>query len=109
MLVVVFYGLGALVYHGIIRLLDAIQGLLGAWLSAVFLFPKVSHLGHKYKFFTFRKFSVTFTISRELVSFQPLGVGFTKSQSFGWSQISISNNRWFKFTNSANCHRESSL
>jgi SSS family solute:Na+ symporter len=30
-------------------------GLLGAWLSAVFLIPKVSELGHKYKFFTFRK------------------------------------------------------
>ena len=28
-------------------------GLLGAWLSAVFLIPKVSQLGHKYKFFTF--------------------------------------------------------
>jgi SSS family solute:Na+ symporter len=28
-------------------------GLLGAWLSAVFLIPKVSELGHKYKFFTF--------------------------------------------------------
>lgn len=28
-------------------------GLLGAWLSAVFLIPKVSHLGHKHKFFTF--------------------------------------------------------
>ncbi|RTY87654.1 sodium:solute symporter family protein [Flavobacterium sp. RSP15] len=28
-------------------------GLLGAWLSAVFLIPKVSALGHKYKFFTF--------------------------------------------------------
>jgi hypothetical protein len=25
-------------------------GLLGAWLSAVFLIPKVSELGHKYKF-----------------------------------------------------------
>jgi hypothetical protein len=27
-------------------------GLFGAWLSAVFLIPKVSELGHKYKFFT---------------------------------------------------------
>jgi SSS family solute:Na+ symporter len=26
-------------------------GLLGAWLSAVFLIPKVSELGHKYKFY----------------------------------------------------------
>jgi SSS family solute:Na+ symporter len=28
-------------------------GLIGAWLSAVFLIPKVSQLGHQYKFFTF--------------------------------------------------------
>jgi SSS family solute:Na+ symporter len=28
-------------------------GLIGAWLSAVFLIPKVSKLGHQYKFFTF--------------------------------------------------------
>jgi SSS family solute:Na+ symporter len=32
-------------------------GLLGAWLSAVFLIPKVSELGHKYKFFTFQIWS----------------------------------------------------
>jgi SSS family solute:Na+ symporter len=28
-------------------------GLIGAWLSAVFLIPKVSKLGHQHKFFTF--------------------------------------------------------
>jgi SSS family solute:Na+ symporter len=27
-------------YHGVIRVLDAFTGLLGAWLSAVFLIPK---------------------------------------------------------------------
>ena len=28
-------------------------GLIGAWLSAVLLIPKVSKLGHQHKFFTF--------------------------------------------------------
>jgi SSS family solute:Na+ symporter len=45
-------GLGGLGFMGF-WFMDVIHGTTGAWLSAVYLIPKVSHLGHKYKFFTF--------------------------------------------------------
>jgi SSS family solute:Na+ symporter len=77
-------------------------GLLGAWLSAVFLIPKVSHLGHKYNFLLFHKYSITFTILGGFVSGHNFGnriCWFYKFSGFGWSQISIGYNRGLKLTN----------
>jgi hypothetical protein len=68
-------------------------GLLGAWLSAVFLIPKVSELGHKYKFFTFPQILV---ISTEKWRFSWYFCNrvyrIHQFAGFGWSQISFGNN-----------------
>jgi SSS family solute:Na+ symporter len=90
-------GLGGLGFTMGLSVLDAL--LLGAWLSAVFLIPKVSHLGHKYKFFTFPQIFNHFYNPR--VAFVRHNFGnricwFYKFSGFGWSQISIGYNRGLK-------------
>jgi hypothetical protein len=74
--------------------LDVIYRLLGAWLSAVFLIPKVSELGHKYKFFTFRKYLVISTTEVALLAGIICNRIYRIHQfaGFGWSQISFGNN-----------------
>ena len=66
-------------------------GLLGAWLSAVFLIPKVSHLGHKYKFFTFPQIFGHFYNSRVALLagiISAIGyVGFTSSQVLAGAKL----------------------
>jgi SSS family solute:Na+ symporter len=66
-------------------------GLLGAWLSAVFLIPKVSHLGHKYKFFTFPQIFNHFYNSRVALLagiISAIGyVGFTSSQVLAGAKL----------------------
>ena len=39
-------------------------GLIGAWLSAYFLIPKVFKLGSKHKLFTFPEIFITFSIPK---------------------------------------------
>jgi SSS family solute:Na+ symporter len=77
-----------LVLPWVIRVLDAFTGLLGAWLSAVFLIPKVSHLGHKYKFFTTNIQSLLQS-SSGFVSRHNFGgyVGFTSSQVLAGAKL----------------------
>jgi SSS family solute:Na+ symporter len=78
-----------LVLPWVIRVLDAFTGLLGAWLSAVFL--KVSHLGHKYKFFTFPQIFNHFYNPRVALLagiISAIGyVGFTSSQVLAGAKL----------------------
>lgn len=66
-------------------------GLLGAWLSAVFLIPKVSALGHKYKFFTFPQifghfYNAKVALLAGIIS--AIGyVGFTSSQVLAGAKL----------------------
>lgn len=66
-------------------------GLLGAWLSAVFLIPKISHLGHKHKFFTFPQiFNHFYTPRVALLAgiISAIGyVGFTSSQVLAGAKL----------------------
>jgi SSS family solute:Na+ symporter len=66
--------------------------LLGAWLSAVFLIPKVSELGHKYKFFS----NIWVISTTESGAFAGIisAIGYIGSpvRRFCWSQISFGNN-----------------
>jgi SSS family solute:Na+ symporter len=65
-------------------------GLLGAWLSAVFLIPKVSELGHKYKFFTFPQiFGHFYNGSGALAGIiSAIGyIGFTSSQVLAGAKL----------------------
>lgn len=66
-------------------------GLLGAWLSAVFLIPKVSELGHKHKFFTFPQlfehyYSAKVALLAGIIS--AIGyIGFTSSQVLAGAKL----------------------
>ncbi|MCW2118830.1 sodium:solute symporter family protein [Flavobacterium sp. 7A] len=66
-------------------------GLLGAWLSAVFLIPKVSELGHKHKFFTFPQlfehyYSARVALLAGIIS--AIGyIGFTSSQVLAGAKL----------------------
>lgn len=66
-------------------------GLLGAWLSAVFLIPKVSELGHKHKFFTFPQlfehyYSTKVALLAGIIS--AIGyIGFTSSQVLAGAKL----------------------
>jgi len=66
-------------------------GLLGAWLSAVFLIPKVSELGHKHKFFTFPQifehfYSAQVALLAGIIS--AIGyIGFTSSQVLAGAKL----------------------
>jgi SSS family solute:Na+ symporter len=51
-------------YNGNIRFLDVIYRIAWCLVSAVFLIPKVSELGHKYKFLLSRKYLVISTTER---------------------------------------------
>jgi SSS family solute:Na+ symporter len=66
-------------------------GLLGAWLSAVYLIPKVSHLGHKHKFFTFPQiFSHFYNGKVALLAgiISAIGyIGFTSSQVLAGAKL----------------------
>lgn len=66
-------------------------GLLGAWLSAVYLIPKVSHLGHKHKFFTFPQiFNHFYTPRVALLAgiISAIGyIGFTSSQVLAGAKL----------------------
>jgi solute:Na+ symporter, SSS family len=66
-------------------------GLLGAWLSAVYLIPKVSHLGHKYKFFTFPQIFNYFYDARVALLagiISAIGyIGFTSSQVLAGAKL----------------------
>jgi SSS family solute:Na+ symporter len=66
-------------------------GLLGAWLSAVYLIPKVSHLGHKYKFFTFPQIFGHFYDGRVALLagiISAIGyIGFTSSQVLAGAKL----------------------
>jgi SSS family solute:Na+ symporter len=61
-------------------------GLFGAWLSAVFLIPKVSELGHKYKFFTANLGHFYNGKVAQLVLF-PRYIGFTSSQVLAGAKL----------------------
>jgi hypothetical protein len=67
-------------------------GLLGAWLSAVFLIPKVSELGHKYKFFTFPQIFGHFYKGGAFSWYLQSDISDSPVRRFGWSQISFGNN-----------------
>jgi solute:Na+ symporter, SSS family len=66
-------------------------GVIGAWLSAVFLIPTISRLGHKYKFFTFPQIFSHFYNGK--VAFlagiiSAIGyVGFTSSQVLAGAKL----------------------
>ncbi|MBG6062698.1 SSS family solute:Na+ symporter [Flavobacterium sp. CG_9.1] len=66
-------------------------GLLGAWLSAVYLIPKVSALGHKYKFFTFPQifghfYNAKVALLAGIIS--AIGyIGFTSSQVLAGAKL----------------------
>jgi len=66
-------------------------GLLGAWLSAVYLIPKVSHLGHKHKFFTFPQIFSHFYDGRVALLagiISAIGyIGFTSSQVLAGAKL----------------------
>ena len=66
-------------------------GLLGAWLSAVYLIPKVSHLGHKHKFFTFPQIFGHFYNSKVALLagiISAIGyIGFTSSQVLAGAKL----------------------
>ncbi len=66
-------------------------GVIGAWLSAVFLIPKVSELGHKHKFFTFPQifnyfYSARVALLAGIIS--AIGyIGFTSSQVLAGAKL----------------------
>jgi SSS family solute:Na+ symporter len=66
-------------------------GLIGAWLSAVLLIPKVSQLGHQHKFFTFPQiFSHFYSAKVGLLAgiISAIGyVGFTSSQVLAGAKL----------------------
>ncbi len=66
-------------------------GLLGAWLSAVLLIPKVSKLGHHYKFFTFPQiFNHFYNAKVALLAgiISAIGyIGFTSSQVLAGAKL----------------------
>lgn len=66
-------------------------GLIGAWLSAVFLIPKVSKLGHQHKFFTFPQiFNHYYNPKVALLAgiISAIGyVGFTSSQVLAGAKL----------------------
>jgi SSS family solute:Na+ symporter len=66
-------------------------GLLGAWLSAVFLIHSSKSPWCKYKFFTFPQIFGHFYNSRVALLagiISAIGyVGFTSSQVFGWTKL----------------------
>ena len=66
-------------------------GLIGAWLSAVFLIPKVSALGHKHKFFTFPQiFNHFYNAKVALLAgiISAIGyIGFTSSQVLAGAKL----------------------
>jgi SSS family solute:Na+ symporter len=66
-------------------------GLIGAWLSAVFLIPKVSKLGHQHKFFTFPQiFNHFYNTKVALLAgiISAIGyVGFTSSQVLAGAKL----------------------
>ncbi len=66
-------------------------GLIGAWLSAVFLIPKVSKLGHQHKFFTFPQIFNHFYNSKVALLagiISAIGyVGFTSSQVLAGAKL----------------------
>jgi len=68
-------------------------GLIGAWLSAVLLIPKVIHKGHKYKFLTFpqllkENYGVTVALVAGIISF--IGyLGFTSSQLLAGAKLAV--------------------
>ncbi len=66
-------------------------GLLGAWLSAVFLIPKISKLGHQHKFFTFPQiFNHFYNAKVALLAgiISAIGyVGFTSSQVLAGAKL----------------------
>jgi SSS family solute:Na+ symporter len=84
------FQLADLVYYGVSGSWMLFTGLLGAWLSAVYLIPKVSHLGHKYKFFTFPQIFGHFYDGRValLAELSAIGyVGFTSSQVLAGAKL----------------------
>lgn len=66
-------------------------GLLGAWLSAVFLIPKISKLGHQHKFFTFPQiFNHFYNAKVALLAgiISAIGyIGFTSSQVLAGAKL----------------------
>jgi len=66
-------------------------GLIGAWLSAVLLIPKVSKLGHQHKFFTFPQiFNHFYTPKVALLAgvISAIGyIGFTSSQVLAGAKL----------------------
>jgi SSS family solute:Na+ symporter len=71
-------------------------------LSAVFLIPKVSHLGHKYKFFTFPQIFNHFYNPRValLGIISAIGyVGFTSSQVLAGAKLASATIEGLNFTN----------
>ncbi|GIZ08465.1 sodium:solute symporter [Flavobacterium sp. UMI-01] len=66
-------------------------GLLGAWLSAVFLIPKISQLGHQHKFFTFPQIFNHFYSSKVALLagvISAIGyIGFTSSQVLAGAKL----------------------
>lgn len=66
-------------------------GLLGAWLSAVFLIPKISKLGHQHKFFTFPQiFNYFYNAKVALLAgiISAIGyIGFTSSQVLAGAKL----------------------
>lgn len=66
-------------------------GILGAWLSAVYLIPKVSALGHKHKFFTFPQIFSHFYDARVALLagiISAIGyIGFTSSQVLAGAKL----------------------
>ncbi|MCR9181400.1 MAG: sodium:solute symporter family protein [Flavobacteriaceae bacterium] len=70
-----------------------LTGLIGAWLSAVFLIPKVIHKGHKYRFLTFpqllkENYGVTVALVAGIISF--IGyLGFTSSQLLAGAKLAV--------------------
>ncbi|NCT16843.1 MAG: sodium:solute symporter [Flavobacteriaceae bacterium CG_4_8_14_3_um_filter_34_10] len=68
-------------------------GLIGAWLSAVFLIPKVIHKGHKLRLLTFpqllkENYGVTVAFVAGVISF--IGyLGFTSSQLLAGAKLAV--------------------
>jgi SSS family solute:Na+ symporter len=67
-------------------------GLLGAWLSAVFLIPKVSELGHNINFLLSANLGHFYNGKVALVLFLQSVYRIHQFAGFGWSQISFGNN-----------------
>ncbi len=68
-------------------------GLIGAWLSAVLLIPKVIHKGHKYRLLTFpqllkENYGMTVAFVAGIISF--IGyLGFTSSQLLAGAKLAV--------------------